>query len=825
MKRFNLALRLLWRDGRSGELTILCAALIIAVSCSTAINLFSDRLQRTMTQQAAEFLAADLVITSPTPFSLSTLNTTGLKQAQAVEFPSVLMEQNELLLVSVKAVSALYPLRGQLKISDNDYQAEKSTTQPPPPGQAWVEKRVLSALHLKLGDKLTVGEKVLQVSKVLTYEPDKQGDFFSMSPRVLINFYDVAATGAVQAGSRVHYLYQFSGAEADLVLLKTQLQPRLNPSQRLVDLKENRPEVGNALSRAERYLGLSSIVVVLIAGVAIAMATRRYSERHFNTAAILRCLGCTQQQILWLFSWQFLSLGLVASSIGCGIGWLAQIGLFVLLRDLLPAQVASPSWFSLLFGFTIGMAILLGFALPPLLRLKKVSPLRVLRQDLEPLPLSAWLVYGTALSLISGLVWQYTHDLKMTGLIIGGSLGLLVSMGGLLYGLLIHARKLLPHLSLTGRFALQALVRQPQTSVSQLLAFSITLVAMLLSFTVRNDLLKDWQLQLPSNAPNHFALNIFPYQLQDFTAHLKQQQIAANQLYPVISGRLVAINAVAVQKRVSKESEGERATQRDLSLTWATELPKDNQLVAGSWWNLANPPKNLVSVEEKLAQNLNIKLGDKLTFTVGSDSFSATVSSLRSLRWDSMKPNFYMLFSPHTLADYPSTYLTSFYLAKNQKDKLNQLVKTYPNMTVLEVDLILAQLKLILSQLTSAINYILYFALLAGFTVLFAAVYASLDQRVYEGALMRTLGANRTLLHKIHCLEFFLLGFIAGVFAVLISQLLVFFLYHSILKMTYQPNFWLCGLTPFIGAAVVMLAGYSGVRKVTSKSPLVILRN
>lgn len=825
MKRFSLALRLLWRDGRSGELTILLCALVIAVSCSTAISLFSDRLQRTMNNQAAEFLAADLVISSHAPLSSAWLNQAPqLKQSQAVEFPSVLIEHDELLLASVKAVSALYPLRGHLKISGNDYSSEKISTQPPPAGQVWIEKRILSALHLKLGDSLTVGEKALIVSQILTYEPDKRGDFFSMSPRVLINQADLAATKAIQPGSRVHYFYQFSGEEKPLAQFKKIIKPQLNPSQRLVDIHEDRPEVGDALSRAERYLGLSSIVVILISGVAIAMATRRYSERHFNTAAILRCLGCKQREILWLFSCQFLALGIAASSVGCGLGWLAQQGLFYLLRALLPTQVASPSLFAVLFGFSTGLAILLGFALPPLLRLKKVSALRVLRRDLEPLPTSAWLVYGLALSLIAVLIWRYTNDLKMTATIIGGSLLSLLVMGGLLYLLLIQARKLLPKLNLTWRFGLQALLRNPQTSVSQILAFSITLVAMMLSFTVRTDLLNDWQLQLPANAPNHFAMNIFPSQLNDFAEDLKQQHIAGNQLYPVISGRLVAINKIAVQQIVSKESQGERATRRDLSLTWSATLPNDNKIVAGNWWNPETAPKNLVSVEEKLAQNLKIKVGDALTFTVGSQQFNATVSNLRSLRWDTMRPNFYMIFSPKTLDDFPSTYLTSFYLAKNQKNSLNVLVKTYPNITVLEVDLILAELKMILTQLTSAVNYVLYFALLAGFTVLFAAVYASLDQRIYEGALMRTLGANRALLRKTHLIEFSLLGFISGVLAVIISQALVFALYHWVLIMDYRPNFLLCGLTPLIGTVFVTLAGYLGVRGVANKSPMVILR-
>jgi putative ABC transport system permease protein len=826
MNRFGLALRLLWRDGRSGELTILLCALIIAVSCSTAITLFADRLQRTMTQQAAEFLAADLVISSSSALPLTWQQQASrlqLQQAQAVEFPSVLIEHDEMLLSSVKAVTARYPLRGYLKITDNDKSEEKITHQPPPVGETWVERRVLSALKLKLGDYVTVGEKPLKISQILLYEPDKQGDFYTMSPRALINQADLAATQVMQPGSRVRYLFQFSGNEQALKQFKTWLKPQLNPAQRLIDIHDDSRELGDALTRAERYLGLSSIVVVLIAGVAIAMTTRRYSERHFNTAAILRCLGCTQRQILALFSGQFLVLGIIGSGLGCIIGWLAQQGLFYLLRSLLPTQLASPTLLATFFGFLTGLAILFGFALPPLLRLKKVSALRVLRRDLEPLPISAWLVYGLAFSLTATLIGFYTQDLKMSAIVIGGCALLLILSGGLVYLSLWQVRKFLPKLNLSWRFGLQALVRNPQTSISQILAFSLTLVAMIISFTVRTDLLNDWQRQLPANAPNHFALNIFPQQLTTFAQDLKQHQIQGSEIYPVISGRLTAINNVVVQQIVSKETQGERAIRRDLSLTWSAALPTDNKIVAGSWWNI-KPPKGLVSIEEKLAKSLKVNVGDVLTFTIANQSVNATVSSIRSLHWDSMKPNFYMIFSPTTLDNYPSTYLTSFYLATNQKNLLNQIIKTYPNITVLEVDLIVAQLKTILAQLTAAINYVLYFALLAGFTVLFAAVTASLDQRIYEGALMRTLGANRRLLRKTHLLEFSLLGFISSSLAVLISQLLVFALYHWLLDLEYAPNWRVCGIVPVIGTLFVTLAGYWGVKDVANQSPMITFR-
>ena len=825
MIRFNLALRLLWRDSRSGELTILILALIIAVTSSTAISLFADRLQRTMTTQAAEFLAADLVIESPAPIPaewLAQATQLNLAQAQTAEFSSVLIEHDELLLAGIKAVSSAYPLRGFLKTTTSDYSAESVEHTGPKPGTAWVEKRILSALRLNLGDALHVGEKQLTVSNIITYEPDKRGDFYSFSPRVMINADDLPATGILQPGSRVHYFFQFSGDSKALTEFHRWIKQQLNPSQRIMDIHEDRPELGSALERAERYLGLSSIIVILISGVAIAMATRRYTERHFNATAILRCLGCKQNEILWLYTSQFVVLGLLASAIGCVLGWFAQQALFHLLRSLLPQQVANPGLLAVFFGFTIGMAILLGFALPPLLRLKKVPPLRVLRRELEPLPSSAWLIYGLAIGIIGVLIWRYTDDLKMTVTIIGVGLGALLLLGLLVYGLLRFSRRLLPRLGLTWRFGLQGLLKNTRGSVSQILAFSITLVAMVLNFTVRTDLINDWQKQLPKNAPNHFALNIFPEQQQSFQQNLQQQQINGSQFYPVVRGRLIAINNTPVQRIVSKDSQGERATQRELSLTWSKELPPDNKITAGSWWQ--DGQTGQVSVERKLADSLNIKLSDLLTFTVGSEQFTATVASLRELQWDTMKPNFYMIFSPGTLDAYPSTFITSFYLPESQKDFLNALVKKYPSTTILEVDLILRQFQTILTQLTEAINYLMYFALMAGFTVLFAAVYATLDSRIHEGALMRTLGAKRSFLRKTHIIEFSLLGLISGLLAVVISEAMLYALYTQVMQLEYSASFYLWGIVPLIGALSVSLAGCWGVRNAVNKSPLQVLR-
>jgi len=825
MMYFKLAIRLLTRDIRSGELTLLVLALLIAVASSTTISLFTDRLQRTLKVQAAEFLAGDLVISSSAPVDAGWLEegrALKLKQSQTVEFMSVLLENSQTLLVGVKAVGPNYPLRGFLKIRDAVGVDEKRVDHGPSPGTVWVDSRVLSALDLHLGEMLTVGERPLRIERLISYEPDKRGVFYSFSPRVMINQADLQATGVIQPGSHVHYYFQFIGEETNLSALKRRLKPQLNASEQILDIQDDRPEFASALRRTERYLGLSGIVVVLIAGVAISMAAGRYTERHMNASAMLRCLGCRQTEIVRLYLYQFLLLGVFSSAAGCLIGWFGQIGLWFLLKSLLPVQSTGPGWLAVMFGFTTGIVVLLGFALPPLLRLRQVPPLRVLRRELAPLPAQAWLIYGFAAFLTTGLIWLYTEDWRLTISVVGVS-ALVLLIAALAIGVMLQAwSHWLPHLGVVWRFGMQGLTRNRKASVGQILAFSVVLAAMSLSLTVRDSLIEQWEQQLPERAPNHFVLNIVPDQLEAFKRFLARENVASSHFYPIVRGRLVAVNDEAVQRRVSKDSRGDAATRRDLSLTSATTLPEDNIISAGAIW--PEGQAGWVSVEQKLANNLGITVGDSLIFTIGSAQVKAKVANLRSVEWDTMRPNFYMIFSPGTLGDFPATYLTSFFLGDDQKGLLNGLVKSFPAITIFEVDQVLKQLQGILKQLSEAINFLLLFALLAGFTVLFASVYATQDQRIQVAALTRTLGAQRRWIQKAFLIEFGVLGVLTGVLAVVIAQACLYVLFTYVMSITYQLPVLKMLAIPALGVLLIVCAGYLGVRGVMNRTPMSVLR-
>jgi len=826
--RYRLAWRLLLRDWRSGELRILLSALIIAVTATTAISFFTDRLQRAMVNQSSELLGGDLLLSSPRPLDsawLKQADTLGLARDEVLEFPSVVVHGDNLQLAGIKAVRPGYPLRGTLRISDVPYGTQRDTRAIPAAGEAWVEARLLPLLGIGVGDRFELGSLTLTVSRVLTFEPGGGGNLFALAPRVLINRVDVAKAAILQPGSRVSYQYFFAGKDTVLQRYKKWLQPRLEPSHRLTDVREGRPTVGAALDRAEQYLGLASLVAVLLAGVAIAMGARRYSERHFDMSAVMRCLGAGQNDILALFIPQLLWLGILGGLLGVVLGFVVQFGLFYLLRGLLPAELPAPGIMPVLIGFLTGITVLAGFALPPVLRLREVPALRVLRRELTPMPLRGWLVYGAAFTAMGLLMWRYTGSAALTLSVMGGAILALLLLGLVALGLLRVSRALHRGVGVAWRYGLNNLWRRPMLSVSQILAFGMTLMAMALIALVRGDLLSTWQTQLPAEAPNNFVVNVLPDRVTDFHAFIARHQIKSARLYPMVRGRLADINGESLRARVRPGENGSGAVRRELNLTWSNTLPSDNAITEGRWFTDKDRGKPLVSVEARLAERLGIRLGDELTFAFGGDELKVKVASLRTVQWDSFRPNFFMIFPPGVLDPYPATYMTSFYLPPERKGELAQMIRQFPAVTVIDLDRIMEQVRRILEQVTLAVEYVLVFVLLAGFAVLYAALQASLDERLYEGALLRTLGASRGQLRSGHLAEYALLGALSGLLAAGGAELIAFILYREVFHLEYTLQWWLWAGLPLIGAVLIGVAGFIGTRQVVRKSPLVVLNN
>ncbi len=823
---FSLAARQLLRDARAGELRVLFFALLVAVAASSAIGYFSARLNDAMLLRASEFLAADLRLSGSSPASQEQIDAglkLGLDHAQAVEFSSVVAAADGIQLASVKAANSRYPLRGELRSAAEPY-APEEVGSGPRPGEAWAEARLMVALNLKIGDELEIGAKTLRLSRVLTYDPDTAGDFYSLTPRVLMHLDDLAATEVVQPGSRVRFRELWRGDADTLAAYRQAVEAGLEPNQRLDDARDGNRQVGGALGRAERYLNLASLAAVLLAGVAVALSSARFAARRFDASALLRCLGLSRREALALFGLQLALLGLVACVIGALLGWAGQHALFYLLRGLIPDDLPPANLWPALAGMATGLVALAGFALPPLAALGRVPPLRVLRRDMLPVPASSWLVYGAALIALGLIMWRLSLDLRLTLALLGGGLLAALLLGGLLLLGLQSLRRLLQRAALPWRLGLGQLLRHPLAAAGQSLAFGLILLAMALIALLRGELLDTWQDQLPEDAPNHFALNVLPAERDAFAARLAELSPHPAPLYPVVPGRLIMINGEPVRQLVTKESRGERAIQRDLSLTWAEDLPSDNLITAGNWWGAAHASELPgVSVESELAESLQLKLGDQLRFNVGGIERDAQVTSLRQVDWDSFQPNFYMIFEPQTLQDLPATYLTSFYLPPGQDAELVALSRAFPSVTLLQVDALLAQLRSILAQVTLAIEYVLLFVLAAGITVLLAGLQATLDERIRQGALLRALGAERKLLISARRAEFGLLGAAAGLLAALGCELVSFLLYRYAFDMSWQPHPWLL-LLPLIGALLIGLAGVLGTRRALNASPLSVLR-
>lgn len=645
-----LAARLLTREWRAGELRVLVMALVIAVLVSTAISFFTDRLQRGMVSRAAEFLGADMVISSrsvlPEQF-LQEATERGLNHVEMVEFTSVMSSEQDMQLSSVKAVTDGYPLRGEVRTTPELFGEEQVATGVPPPGEVWIEPRLASYLELDSGASLDVGVSSLTISAMLTHEPDRAGDFYSLTPRVLMNMADLQATQVVQPGSRVRYRLLLSGDEPTLQAYAQWLEPQLEDNQRLTTVADDNRQIGGALERAGQFLGLASIAAVVLAGVAVALSASRFANRHFDTSALLRCLGASRRKVMWIFIIQLACLGLVATLIGLALGWAMQWGLVYLLRDLLPPNLPGVGFKPLLVGAATGLIALAGFALPPLLRLGQVAPLRVLRRDLAPLPSSGWLIYGLALASLTLLMWQFTGDLRITlAVVFGGALAALVlGLAALLLLRTVGGR--LRNAGLAWRLGSGQLLKQPVAAAGQILAFGLILMSMVVVLIMRTELLDTWQEQLPEDTPNHFALNILPNEAEAFTAALDRIGAVSAPLYPVTPGRLNEINNQPVRDIVTKDSQGERAVSRDLSLTSSAEMAADNVLTGGQWWPAdITSDARLVSVESELAESLGLELDDLLTFVIGGQIVEARVSSFREVNWDNFTPNFYMVFSP-----------------------------------------------------------------------------------------------------------------------------------------------------------------------------------
>ena len=832
MNLVKLSLRMLRRDLRAGELHVLIFALVVAVGGMTTVGFFTDRVQLALSRQGDQLLGADLIIVSDRPlpqYYADNAIRLGLNTSTALKFPSMVVKGDNSMLVGIKAVTAGYPLRGELRITDNidgvlPFQKDRIANTIPSPSSVWVGEKLAARLALKKDDTIEVGAAHLIVASLITREPDSSISFINLGPRVLINAIDLPETGLIQQGSRISYRLLVGGDAGSIKTFRNWIQSHLALGERIEGIRDARPEIKAALERAEKFLSLAAMASVVLAAAAVALAARRFILRHLDGCAVMRCLGAKQTEILYLYLYHFIILGMVASVIGCLLGLVAQEALVYWLSTMMAVELPWPSLLPVVHGTLVGMVLLLGFALPPLLNLKSVPALRVLRRDMGVSNTYSLAGYALGLTVLSVLfLWKagdvYLGFSVMTGFIV--AIAIFGLFGLLLVKALSNAR------SKTGgpwNYGLASIWRRGNTTVVQAVALGLGLMALLTLTLIRGDLLQNWHTSLPPDTPNRFLVNIQEDQLQPLKAFFNLHNIVQPTVHPMVRARLTSINGRMVSPDDYSNTRAKRLVKREFNLSWASEIRSDNQIIDGHWWQSGDKGKAVLSMEAGVAKTIGVHLGDTLTYDVAGSTFSAVVTSLRKVDWDSFRVNFFAVTPPGVLEQYPTSYITSFYLPQHRVDKMNQLVVAFPNFLVIDVAAIITQVQKVIEQVTKAVEFVFLFTLLAGLVVLYAAIISTQDERIYEAAIFRTLGAKRKQLISAWAVEFAILGGLAGLFAAMGASALGYVIGEYTLNLPYTFNLWVWLIGLFAGIIGVMAAGLMGTHSALAKPPILTLR-
>ena len=822
----RMALRLLARDFRAGELTLIAIAVIIAVAGVTTVGFFTDRVQLALNRQANQLLGADLVISHDRalpPAMVQEAQRRQLGVTQMLRFPSMAVHGDKNVLADIKVVAEGYPLRGEVRITDKLYGADRRAPSIPAPGTVWADERILAQLGVAVGEKISIGNNNLTIASVLTQEPDAAVGFINAGPRVMVNASDLAATGLVQTGSRIRYRLQIVGSAEGIDDYRDWVAAQLQPGQRIEGIRDARPEIRSALERAEKFLNIAALVSVLLAAMAIALAARRFLQRHLDTCAMMRCLGASQPQLMRLYFMHFVVLGLAASLIGCVLGVLAQQALAHWLATLVAVDLPRPGALPFAQGLLTGLALLLGFALPPIIALGRVPAMRVLRRDLGTPDGRGVAGYLLGYAVIAGMIFWKASDLRLGAYVVVGFTGAMLSAGVAAW-LLLKMVSGLGNRGVSWRFGIANLRRRPLGTIVQVIALGLGLMALLTLTLIRNDLLHAWQTSLPPDAPNRFLVNIQNDQVAPLKAFFAGRKVAEPLMHPMIRGRLVKVNQRSVSAADYADERAKRQIEREFNLSWAALLPKGNLITTGQWWPPAGAPPGQYSMEEGIAQRLGVTLGDTLTFDIAGTPVSATVTSLRKVDWDSFNVNFFMISPPGLLEAQPVSYVTSFHLPPRNSELLNALIQQFPNLLVIDVAQVMAQVQKMMTQLSKAVQFVFLFTLLAGLVVFYAAIASTQDERVQQAAVMRTLGASRVQLTRAHLAEFAVIGALAGLIAAAGASGLGYVLAVKVLNLSYNfsPLAWVVGVV--CGSAGVALAGYLGTRRVLATPPMRVLR-
>jgi putative ABC transport system permease protein len=824
---FGLGLRLLVRALRAGELTLLVVALALAVASMATVSVFTDRTRLALELAANRLLGADLVLTSTRAIASELKQEAkqrGLRAISTLAFRSMVVRGDAQLLAEITAVEPGYPLRGTTRISGGRGEREQIPQAIPEPSTLWADERLLSPLNLNVGDSVDVGQRRFAVAALLTQDPSMTLSVLGLGPRLIMTRGDIESTGLLGPGSRVVHRLLVAGERADVSAYREWARSRLAPGVRLEGVRDARPSVRAALERAGRFMGLAALTAVVLAAVAVLLAARRFYERQLDVCAMLRCLGASQLRVFFLQLIQLLGAGVAASAIGCVIGLFAQSALSSMLTAAVAVELPAPSLGSALRAVALGLVLLLAFGLPPLAGLRRVSALRVLRRDLGAPKAAGIAGYVGGIVCVVGLTLWQARDLRLGAYVLAGCTAT-VLIAALLTGTLLRVSAGASRATgVSWRYGVASLRRRVGATLWQVVALSLGLTAVLTLTVVRADLLSAWQSTLPANAPNRFLVNIQPDQVRAVDELLSTRLATRLQFYPMVRGRLIAVNGREVRSENFSDERAKRLAEREFNLTWGEQLPVDNRVVAGYWHAGTPSVKRALSVEEGIARVLELKLGDRLTYDVAGSRFEAPVTSLRQVEWDSFRPNFFVIAASGVLENYPATYITSFHLPADKAGVLRELVRQIPSVIVIDVGTLLRQVQAMITQASKAVQFVFVFTLLAGILVLYAGVIATHDERIREVAVMRTLGASRSQVIRAYAAEFGIIGALSGLLAATGASGLGYFIATELLGLPYQfdPSVLVLGLVA--GVIGVGAAGLWFTRRVLLTPPMVSLR-
>ncbi len=851
----SIALRIFRRDWRRGDLLNLIFAMAIAMASVSVIYLIIDRVESATNQQASQVLGADLVITSPKPVDVNWLDKASqqdLTRAEIVEFVSVLSANDQLQLSAVKAISDNYPLKGRIEIADTPYDEARVVSGHPDKGRIWIEPRILSVLNAQKGQKLELGYTDLKIDGTIMLQPGQGSTLFNIAPTAIIGLQDLAATKVIQPGSRVNYRYLFIGDKQNIAAFEQWIKPQLNTSQRLVTIFDESPMAGSAISRSKKYISLSGLLTLILLGVAIAMSANRYATRQFDMSALMRCFGMNNNQVLSIFLIILLMVSLVGIGIGALLGLVFQSFMVNWLAELFGENLPPADISVLLLPMLTSFILLLGFAMPSLIQLKSVPPMRVLRRQLEPMKASAWSIYGLAAISMIAVMYVQMQDIKLLASVFAGLafMAAIFALLSKLFTLLI--RRLSVSKNAAVNYSLRQLDANKGVTMLHLLAFSTTVFVIALVVIVRTELMSKWQQSLGEDAPNHFMVNIAASEAPEVEQFLNSHQIKSTETYPMVRGRVVQINHQDIKDVLSEKALQHNSLKRELNMTWTAALPKGNKVVAGQWsWpdlglpDFASPdmgsqsnrpeakpvsevgglkPTATISIEDKMAETLGLELGDSLTFKVGDESWSAQITSFRSIDWQTFTPNFYIIANPGSLDSFAPTYINSFYLAKDKKKLVADLTNQHPTAIIIELDRIFEEIRQIINKVSSAIELIMVFVVGAGFALLWAAMEHTFSQKLHQSAILRTLGASRRFIATSFRFEFLWLAILSSFVAISCIELVSYFLYRQIFNIEFEFHFALWWQLPAGLFLMMMLASWRGVNRVTTPAPLSLLK-